>query len=121
MMLERRKDDLVACFQKFFAPTLSDEVNGFGRALCIDDLVVIFGVDEAAHYPAHGFVLIGRADAQFMHAAVDIGIIVFHKTLHRLHHHARLLGRCGAIEIDERMAVHLLFKNRKVLAVLVPR
>src|SRR5277367_2033271 len=56
-----------------------------------------------------------------MHAAMNIGIIVFHEPRHGLNHLPWLLRAGGGIQIDERMPVHLLRENGKILAVLLDR
>ena len=118
MMFEGGNEYFVPGFQKFAPPRLRDEINRFGAAMREDDFIVMFGIDETPHRAAHGFVFVGRALAQPINAAMDVGVIVFHEARHRLNHHAWFLRRCRRVEIDERMPKHRLRQNGKILTIL---
>ena len=75
-----------------------------------------FGVDEFRGACARGFKGVGRAVAQFVDAAMDIGVVVFVIMHQRVNHRARFLRRGGVVEIHQRLAVDLLIENRKILS-----
>ena len=67
-----------------------------------------------AHAFARGFVGAGGAIAQFVNAAVDIGVVVLVVAADGIEDGARLLRGGGVVEVDERMAVDLLIEDREV-------
>jgi hypothetical protein len=69
-------DNLVAGGDIRGAKGLGDEVDRLGGAADEDDLAGVGGVDEAADGFARRFVGFRRADAQGVHAAVDVGVVV---------------------------------------------
>ena len=69
---------------------------------------------------AGGFESGGRAIAQFMNAAMDVGVVVLVIIAQRLDDCARLLRGRGVIEINQRMAMDLLIQDRKIGAQCSP-
>ena len=53
--------------------------------------------------------------AEVMHAAVDVGILFLVVPHHRIDHRLGLLARRGVVEIDQRLAVHALPEERKMV------
>ena len=51
---------------------------------------------------------------------MHIGVVVLVVVPERIDHRPRLLRRRGVIEIDQRLAVHLLVEDREVLADRIP-
>ena len=101
----------------FLPPGTGHEVDAFGRAAGEDDFIGAFGIDELGRADARGFIGVGRAVAQLMDAAVDIGVVEFVIMRQRLNHHARFLQGGGVVKINQRIAVNLLSsKNGKVRA-----
>ena len=98
------------------AERLRDEVDALGRAAGEDDLARRGGVEERPHLLAGGLVGLGRKLAQHVDAAMDVGVaadVVVHQ---RVEHGLRLLRRGGVVEIDQRLAVHLLVQDREIRA-----
>ena len=60
------------------------------------------------------------AVAQFMDAAMDIGVVVLVVMHERVNDRARLLGGGGVVEIDQRLAVDFLVQNREIRAKFCP-
>ena len=63
------------------------------------------GVEERADALARRLVGVGRALAQHVHAAMDVGVVVAVVARDRVDHRLRLLRRRRVVEIDERLAV----------------
>ena len=72
------------------------------------------GVEEAGGAGAGGLVGLGGAAAQFVDAAMDVGVVVLVKAAQGVNDGAGLLRGGGVVQIDQRMAVDLLVKNRKI-------
>ena len=66
------------------------------------------GVDEFRGARPGGLVTRRGAITQLVDAAMDVGIVVFVIMHQRVNHRARLLRRCGVVEINQRLAVDLL-------------
>src|SRR5438270_13449853 len=64
--------------------------------------------------------MFGRASAQCMQAAMDVGVFVFVKISNGVEHLFRLLRAGRVIEIDQSMAVHALAQNREIVAERFP-
>src|SRR4029077_11553121 len=62
------------------------------------------------------FVRFGRARAQKVETSMHIGVLVFVIISQCIEHTSRFLRRRSAVEINQGMGVHLLAKNRKILA-----
>src|ERR1700733_3363088 len=69
------------------------------------------GIEEAAHRFPRGFVALCSFGREVVNAAVDIRIFTRGKFRHRGEHRARLLRRCGVVEIYKRFAVDLPRKD----------
>ena len=82
-----------------------DQVDALRRAAREDDLLRRGGAEKAPHRLAGGFVQIGGALREEMHAAMHVGVHVVVFLRHRLDHRARLLCRGGVVEIDKRVFV----------------
>ena len=63
-----------------------------------------------------GFVAGRGAIAQFVDAAVDVGVVVFVIMHQRVNHRARFLRRRGVVEINQRLAVDLLVEDGEILS-----
>ena len=70
-------------------------------------------------FVAHGFVNIGRALAEIVDAAMNVGIVVFHKARHRFDNHTRFLRAGPRIQIGEGVIVNLLRQERENLCGIV--
>ena len=87
-----------------------------GRAAHEDDLAGAGGVQEPLELAARILERLGRALAQQVDAAVDVGVFLGVAPDHRVDHGLRLLRRRRVVEINERLAMDLLGEDREVLA-----
>ena len=94
----------------------ADALHTFGRAARENDFIRAAGVDEFRSAFARGFKSGGGAIAQFMDAAMHVGVIVLIIMNQRLNDRAWFLRRGGIVEINQRPAVDLLVKDWKVLS-----
>ena len=116
VVLHLADDDVVAFVQEPFAPGIGHRVERRRRPGCENDLLAAPGPDKRADALA-GLLVTGRGlFGQIMHAAVDVGVELAVEVIHRLDHAAGLLGRCAAVEINERFAIDLTFQNREIPA-----
>jgi hypothetical protein len=114
VVLEPGKDDFVAGSQHRTAVTLRHEIDAVGRALRQNDRLRIRRVDERRRLAARTFIQRRRTLAQKMRGTMDVRVRVAVVLVHRVENNLRLLARVGAVEIDERLAVHTLQENREV-------
>ena len=82
-----------------------DQVDALRRAARENDFFRRSGAEEAAHRFAGGFVQIGGALREEVHAAMHVGVHVVVFLRHGLDHRTRLLCRGGVVEIDKRVFV----------------
>ena len=113
--------DLVAEVEDGAGVALRDQVDRLGGAAHEDDLLAVGGVEEVLHRVARRLEGLGGALAEGVHAAVDVGVVGGVETRDGVDHRARLLRRGGVVEVDERLAVHLLGEDREVGAQAVHR
>ena len=111
----RLLQDHVPGLEILLAPRIRDEVDAFGCPAGEDDFISAAGIDEFRSADAGGFKRGCGAIAQFMDAAMDIGIVVFVVMAERVNHRARFLRCGGVVEIDQRLAVDFLIEDREVL------
>ena len=97
-----------------------DEIDAFGGAAREDDFVGAAGVEEFRGAGAGGFEGGGGAIAQFVDAAMDVGVVVLVVMTQRVDDGARFLRCGGVVEIDQRLAVDLLVENREIRAQCLP-
>ncbi len=116
MVLHLGEQDHVAGLRFLVPHDVGDEVDAFGGAAGEDDFVGAAGVDEFRGAGAGGFESGGGAIAQFVDAAMDVGVVVLVIMAQRLDHRARFLRRGGVVEINQRLAMDLLVEDREILA-----
>ncbi len=114
VMLQAGQDDLIARMDIGSAKGLGDEIDRLGRPAREDQLTQARNADELLHLDASFLVKLRGPFAERMNAAMHVGVIVFVIVPKRLDHRPRLLRRRGIVEIDERLAVHLLMQDRKI-------
>ena len=114
MVLHDGEDDLVPLPDIHAPEGVRHEVVGFRGRLGEDDLVDGPGVEELAYGFAGALEAFGRHIRHVVQAAVNVGIACLHGVDHGVDHRARLLGRGGRVEIDERLAIDLLRQDRKL-------
>ena len=95
---------------------LGHQIDAFGGVAREDDFARRDGVDEALHRRAGVLERLGGALAEQVDAAVDVRIVLAVVDHQRVKHRTRLLRRRGVVQVHERLAVHGLPKNGKVLA-----
>ena len=108
--------NLIAGLDVPAAVCVGDQVDALGSAPHKDNLAPIGSVDEALYLDPRLFVMPRGALAQFVYAAMDVGIIHLVELVHRVEHHLRFLGGGGVVQIDQRFAVDALVQYREVLA-----
>ena len=116
MMLHHGKHDLVAGLDARGKPGIGNEVDRLGAALGEDDLVRMRRMEEPAHGLARVLVGFGRTGGEIMHPAVHVGVVFGRKRMHRIKHRGRLLGRRGAVQVNQRLAVDGARENGKLAA-----
>jgi hypothetical protein len=116
MVLHRGDEDFVSGAKAASPVALGDEVDAFGRAAHKDDFAAVRCANEAANLVAGCFVGGGRAFAQLVHAAMDVGAFLDVAALNALQNRVRFLRGGSIVEIHERMPVDLLCQSGKVLA-----
>ena len=115
VMFQLGEQNFVARLQVLQRPSCRDEVDALGGAAGEDDFLRGAGVDELRDAFARGFVGAGRTIAQFMNTPVNVGVVVLVVALDRIKDGTGLLRCGGAVEVDERMAVDFLIKDREIL------
>ena len=117
VVLDDADDDLVAGLEEAPSPGVRDEVDPLGRVAREDDALGAVGrLDEARDLGARAFVGLGRLFGERVQAAVDVGVVVLVVVDERVDDLARLLGRRGVVQVDQRAAVHLALEDGEVLA-----
>src|SRR6185503_19541194 len=81
-----------------------------------DDLLRRGRVDEAANAFARILKGLGRGVGKIMEAAMNVGVFLGVTPGDRVDHRLRLLGRCGVVEIDERLAIDLARQDWEIAA-----
>ena len=113
-MLQHRNQNLVAGRKKPSSMGLGDHIDRFGRIAGEDDFAVMPGVEKFRYLGPGALIGVGRAFRHVMHAAMHIGVPMFIDIANRIDHLAGLLGRSGAVQIDQRLAMHGLAKDREI-------
>jgi len=85
-----------------------------------NDFIGAGGVDELRGANAGGFERGGGAIAQFMDAAMHVGVVAFVVVNEGFDDGTRLLAGGGVVEVNERVSVHRLAQRGKVLSNLWP-
>ena len=98
------------------APGGSHKVDGFGGAARENDVFSRGGIDKLRNAFARAFVGGGGAVAQFVDAAVHVGVVVLIIALNGLEHGARFLRGGGVVEVYQRMPVNLLSQRREIIS-----
>ena len=114
MVLEVRNDDFVPTLQSRTAETLRHEIYRGCRAARQHDLAARIRIDERGNLVPRAFKRFGRAAAEFVDAAMHVGVIVPLVIRHRVDHGGRLLCRRRAVQVYERLLVDRLVERREV-------
>ena len=106
VMLHLRQQDLVPPAEEFASPGLGDEVDRHRRSRREENLLRLGGADEVADLGPRGLQLLVDVSRQLVIAAVPcVGVVALVTLPLFLDHAPRFLGRCRAVEINERPAV----------------
>ena len=73
-------------------------------------------IHKTPHRFPRRIVRLGSAHAQRVYAAMDVGVIVLIVVRNGVNHSARFLRGGCVIQINQRLAVNLLGKNREIAA-----
>ena len=73
-------------------------------------------MDKFCRAVARALKSLGGTPAQFVDAAVDIGVVILVKPAQGVDDGSGLLRSGGIVQIDERMSMNLLVKDGKILA-----
>ena len=113
VVLQRGEDHFVAGFQVGQSPGVSHKVKRLGGVLGEDHFVEV-GVDELGN--AHVCLLVGDGGlfAQDVNAAMDVGVGFLIVAADGVDDGLGLLGRRGAVEIDQRAVVDGAAEDRKI-------
>ena len=116
MVLERGDQDLVPGLQVRSSVRARDKVDRLGGSADKDDLAFARGIDELLHGGSGMLIRPGGALAEFVNPSMNVRAIKSIKTIHGVDDGLRLLRRCRVVQIDQRLAVHLLMQSRKIPA-----
>ena len=116
VVLEPRRQHLVTGPDPEPPERLRDQVHRLGGAAREHDLGGVGGAEKATHGVAHALEPLRGGDAERVHGAVDVGGVTRVDAAHGLQHGVRLLRGRGAVEVDQRMAVHALRQRRELRA-----
>ena len=115
VVLHARHQDGVAGLQARQRPRVRHQVDR-ERGAAAQHQFVRPHVEEARQPLACAFVRVRRFGAQRVHGTADVGVVLPVEVIDRLDHRCRLLARVGAVQIDQRLAIHLPCEQREVLA-----
>src|SRR5436190_7795387 len=119
-MFHFREEDHISFANKFSAPCLGYKIDAFRGSAREDNFVSACRADVFRDTLARFFVSFRRARAQRVQATMHVGVLVLVITPKCVDHGARLLRRCRAIKINQRMAMRLFAENREILTDNVP-
>ena len=114
MVLHRGDQHFVAGLNAGAAEGLRDQVDTFRCAAHKYDLVRVRSVDELLRRAARRFVIFRRDFRKVVHAAMDIGVASLVVAHDCVNHRARFLGRGGVVQVNQRLSVNSLLKDRKI-------
>ncbi len=114
VVFQPRQQHFVAGLQVRPPVGLRHQVDPVGRSGRQDDGLGVGRIDEARGLGAGALVRLGRALAQQMRGAMDVGVGVAIVVVESAQHRFRFLTRVGAVEIHERLAVHEFAQDREI-------
>src|SRR5579872_701383 len=114
MVLHDGQDDFIAFMDMVETETRRHEIDRLGRVTREDDLLMRRSIQETPHTLARRLVTFRRGISEIMQAAVHVGIFMLIGLAQPIEHLPRLLCRGGVIEIDKRLAIRTLGKDRKI-------
>ena len=116
VVFELADDDFVAGPELAAAVARRDQVDAFGRAAGPDDLLGRWCVEKCRHTGPRRLEGPGRAIAQGVRRAVDIGIVLHVVAFDDVENSTRFLGGGRVVQVDQGLAANLLMQDRKLCA-----
>src|SRR5262249_32965352 len=92
-----------------------DKIDRLGRAANKDDFARFAGIQEALHLPTGVLVVLRRALAKCVDAAMDVGVVGLVVAMQHIDHCLRFLRGCGVVKVYQWLATNLLAQNREIL------
>ncbi len=114
VVLHRRQHHLVAGVDIHAAKRLGDKVDRLRGAARENHVANARSANKALHAEARLFIRLGGPLAERVDGTMHVGVVRLIVMANRLDDRAWLLRRCGVVEVDQRLAVHLLLQDRKV-------
>ena len=114
VVLECGEQDFIAALQPVARVRLRHQVDRLRSATREDDFARRRCVDEAAHFLARFLEKIGGFLAQLVHAAMHVGVRIGLVAIDRRDHARGSLRRGGAVEVHQRLAVHLAAQDGEI-------
>ena len=114
-MLHAGDDHLVAGFEVLAPVAAGHQVQPFGGPPHVDDLVGVRRVYESPHRFPSRLVVIRGALAQRMHPPVYVGVVMQVIVADCVNYGLGFLGSRRVVQIYQRLAVHFLVQDWKVL------
>ena len=116
MMLHGGNHHLITGLQEFPAVRRCNQVDALGGAAGKQALVIVFGIDELAHFFASVFVGLGRLLAQVVDSPMDVCVLPGIVLGQAVDDALRLLGRCSAIQVHQGITFDLAIEYREIPA-----
>ena len=116
VMLHHAEHDLVARADASKTEARRDEIDRLGRRSGEDDLVVRCGVQEPPHGFASRLIGLSRRVGEIVQSAMHVGVFVLVGVDEPVDDLFRLLRRSGVVQIDERLPIGSLGKDREIRA-----
>jgi len=106
--------DLISFFQNGATEARSHQVDRFGGAAGEDNFFSTACVQELSGAFPSGFVSVCGSVAEFVNAAMDIGMVSLVVASHGVQHLYGFLAGCRIVQVDQRVAVDLLIQDGKI-------
>lgn len=119
-MLHFRQENDVTRLEVFIAPGMGDEVDAVGGPGGEDDFSCFGGIKKLSAALSGRFVGKSSPHRKGVNAAVDVSVVALVIIYQSIDNTLRFLGRGRIIEVDERLAVNLLIKDREIGANILP-
>src|SRR5262245_23696224 len=101
MVLHLGEQNLVASLDEFLAPGVCDQIDSLGGPARENNLLSAARVDKGGCPRSRAFEGVGGAVAQFVDAAMNVGVIMFIIAPQRRNHLSWFLRGRGIIKVDQ--------------------
>jgi hypothetical protein len=116
MVLQPRRQHLVAGSDPEPPERLRDQIHRLGGAAREHDLGGVGGAEKAPHDGARGLEPLRGGHAERVDGTVHVAGVPRVHAAHLVEHGERLLRGRGAVEVDERVAIHALRERGELAA-----